>query len=715
MKDQNSQTTPETQPTAESPSSETRRNFLRMAGGVVVGLGLAEYLPGPSAQAPVNTFNPPELAHQGGKLQGVIQMVEAKRSYPNGPDKETGPYLRMFQGWYPARSGKSTKPVINADVAGPGPTLRGKIGGKVEITFLNKVDESKFPYTMDTADSAQYGCDATTPVELYPAADTWPNCYHGSSTANLHFHGTHVTPDGLGDNVLVQVVPDKNTKESDWTAAFNEVFNRPVPPASWKEMPEKGYQEKQLGASHTAPGGLVGAHDKAAEEQAKKDKRKPPKSLWEADQKMVHNGQWPQYVIGAYPNCFTIPEWKPGGPWKMGQSPGTHWYHAHKHGSTALHILNGLAGAFIIEGDYDARIKGFYQDKVKRPLVENIFVFQNIDSSQDLKRQNPGPNKTGSSQQLINGKNNPTISMQAGEVQWWRIVNATVGGNHGTIAATVFKTLTDAGFELLQTAQDGVQFRWENFQSQPFLTNKVPGGLVLAAGNRADLLVKAPPAAKQVIVNGQPGPGGPIFTVSVTGADLKMPMITQESDYPIFPEFLYDLKAPLPTPPRTVKFGWDAGRVGPARNPGAPAIGSPPHFTIDGKQFEQNGPMIDQCVTLDALEDWLIENHTTVPHPFHIHVNPFQVITITSTNGTPPYSPGKNNIWQDTINLPPGKANADGSITPGSVLIRHQFVDFTGTYVLHCHILGHEDRGMMQLVRVNPKGGTCQANIPEHH
>jgi FtsP/CotA-like multicopper oxidase with cupredoxin domain len=692
---------------------ETRRDFIRAAAGVAAGLTISELLPDSHAQPAPNPFNPPELAHQNGKLQAVIQMMEAQRSYPNGPSRATGPYLRMFQGWYPARSGKSTKPVIDVNNAGPGPTLRGKVGGKVEITFLNKVDESKFPYSIDTAAGVQYGCDASTPTELYPAVDAWPNCFHGSSTANLHFHGTHVTPDGLGDNVLVQVVPDKNAKESDWTAAFNEVFDASTPPQSWSQMPKKGYQEKQLGTSHSVPGGLVGSYDKAQTDQAKKDKRQPPKSLWQADQKMVHDNQWPQYVIGAYPNCFTIPDYKAGGV-KMGQAPGTHWYHAHKHGSTALHILNGLAGAFIIEGDYDTAIKGFYANKVKRPIVENIFVFQTIDSSQNLKRQNPGPNKTGSSQQLINGKNNPTVSMQAGEVQWWRIVNATVGGFHGTIAQTVWDSLTAAGFQVMQTAQDGVQFRWENYQSQPFLKKAVPGGLVLASGNRADILVKAPATATQVIVNGQPGPGGPIFTVSVTGNDLNMPFITDQADYPVFPDFLNDLNPPSPTPTRTVKFGWDANRTAPGRQPGAPAIGTPPHFTIDGKQFEQDGPKIDQCVVLNALEDWLIENHTAVPHPFHIHVNPFQVITIT-TPGATPYSPGKNQIWQDTISLPAGKANADGSITPGSVLIRHQFVDFTGTYVLHCHILAHEDRGMMQLVRVTPKGGNCQANIPEHH
>jgi len=57
-------------------------------------------------------------------------------------------------------------------------------------------------------------------------------------------------------------------------------------------------------------------------------------------------------------------------------------------------------------------------------------------------------------------------------------------------------------------------------------------------------------------------------------------------------------------------------------------------------------------------------------------------------------------IWWDVIPIPAGKKNADNSITAGFVKMRTRFVDFTGKYVFHCHILGHEDRGMMHLVQV---------------
>src|SRR6266851_2018909 len=133
----------------DSPEPNSRRNFLRAALGVTAGLSVAELLPRPQAQTPA-PFNTPELVHQDGTLRAVIQMKEAKRSYPNGPARDRGPYLRMFQGWYPAANGKPAgKPVIDPNVAGPGPTLRGKVGGNVEIMFLNQVDESKFPYSID--------------------------------------------------------------------------------------------------------------------------------------------------------------------------------------------------------------------------------------------------------------------------------------------------------------------------------------------------------------------------------------------------------------------------------------------------------------------------------------------------------------------------------------------------------------------------------------
>jgi hypothetical protein len=90
----------------------------------------------------------------------------------------------------------------------------------------------------------------------------------------------------------------------------------------------------------------------------------------------------------------------------------------------------------------------------------------------------------------------------------------------------------------------------------------------------------------------------------------------------------------------------------------------------------------------------LLENDSQVAHPFHIHVNPFQVIEDGGIKYSPPY------VWQDTIAIPVGTPE-----NKGAVVINQRFLDFTGGHVQHCHILGHEDRGMMVGVQnVCPNG-----------
>jgi FtsP/CotA-like multicopper oxidase with cupredoxin domain len=119
-------------------------------------------------------------------------------------------------------------------------------------------------------------------------------------------------------------------------------------------------------------------------------------------------------------------------------------------------------------------------------------------------------------------------------------------------------------------------------------------------------------------------------------------------------------------------------------------------------------------MVLDDTEEWKLTNSTgRIAHPFHIHINPFQVVEVYDPNvSNEPYKPSKSFIWQDVVAIPAAKADpanpnkilldaATGKAKdPGYVKIRHRFVDFPGSYVLHCHMLAHEDRGMMQLVRV---------------
>ncbi|MBI4904008.1 MAG: multicopper oxidase domain-containing protein [Acidobacteria bacterium] len=702
----------------ETSRTSSRRAFLRRTGLAATGLALADLLPTAALAQALPVV--PEIQAVNGVLSAVMNLSDGQRMVPN----QGSTHLRMFRGWPMSKNSSAAVPA--ATPAGPGPTLRMRVGNRVNILLLNGIDDSQFSYSRDIG-----GCDVGAggppkpgqPANGYPFTDTFPNCFHGSSTANIHYHGIHTNPTGLGDNVLVQVIPYKGIEQAKWQQILQaKVFNAPTPPQTWAAMPDE-YQVAQIGytmvqikaapdPTKLAPKGLVADYDKQMGYKGKD-------SLWLADVQAAAAGQWPQYIVGAFPNSFSLPDFAKGG-FQAGQAPGTFWYHAHKHGSTSLHIFNGLAGAFIVEGDYDDKLRAFFAKQTGgAKLNEQVLVFQTITPTQNLiKAIKPkgggGPTgdnpNTTNNQKLVNGAITPMITMRPGEIQLWRLINAMGGGGKGTIDPTMFNVMIAAGFEFRQVAMDGVQLSWENYLDQPYSDSagKSPvGALTLAGGNRADLLVKAPattgltPVPIPNDLNNPQGLGSAIvIQVNVQGQPLPMNFFGKgdQAAYPKMPAYLSDLKPPV-APARAVAFTMtQGGGLGP----------NPPGFFIDGKKFEQ-GSKVNFCLRLNSTEDWvLVNDNNGAAHPFHIHINPFQVLQIDDPNGATTRV-FKHPVWQDVIAIPVG----------GWVRIRHKFADFTGTYVLHCHILAHEDRGMMQLVRVIPGGvdpvRACSTAIPHHH
>jgi len=104
-------------------------------------------------------------------------------------------------------------------------------------------------------------------------------------------------------------------------------------------------------------------------------------------------------------------------------------------------------------------------------------------------------------------------------------------------------------------------------------------------------------------------------------------------------------------------------------------------FSINGESFDANRTNIE--VRAGDSEDWVITNTSSMDHPFHLHAWPFRVIDRTAG---PPDVAG----WKDTVNVPAGAV----------VTIRVPFTDITGRTVYHCHVLDHEDQGMMGVVQV---------------
>jgi FtsP/CotA-like multicopper oxidase with cupredoxin domain len=176
-------------------------------------------------------------------------------------------------------------------------------------------------------------------------------------------------------------------------------------------------------------------------------------------------------------------------------------------------------------------------------------------------------------------------------------------------------------------------------------------------------------------------------------------------------------QAPIPdseiVATKTLKFMILAGSVG-----GAPGQGPKYAIAVNDQPATQFDPdVVNECMEVNTAEEWTVENYTAVGHPFHIHLNPFFITAYYDPNDppNPPDAPvGENlkynnpvGLWQDTIIIP--AVDKDDPNNPGKVTFRHRFPDITGTFVLHCHILGHEDRGFMHVVQVHAPGEACQA------
>ena len=729
----------------------------------------------------------PEIVSQGGRLKGTIVLADSPRAQalrqttPNPQTLKCVPQLhRLFQTTESAgpANTKTPPPTI------PGPTLRASLGDVVELTFLNQIDPLDYGDTIDRWENLSpsqinapgAGCDSVTNGTGYPklsdnSFDNMPNCFHGSTTGNLHFHGTHTSPMGTADNVFLGIRPSPrpNAGPPVVTGAsvatdFNTFFANCESKLKANNLLEWPLTWSQMGIPDWLAGqkAMLQAYDAGKAEQ---------QQLWPVDAKQDAAGAFPQYYVGSFPYCFLLPKFpgseQPAGSMQMGQAPGTMWYHAHKHGSTALNVSNGMAGVFIIEDDspggYDGAIKGYYLNHPNNrklpgqtkpapnwPILQTTMLVNQLAGTPRFETKTPGQ-IGGAAPFSINGQQLPTVSMNPGEVQLWRIVNAS------TISGFYLKALP-AGFTWQQTAQDGVQFDDANFHS------RAQRPVFVAAGNRIDLLVRAPAVlaantnltvfvaqgVSQSQAQDTQTPTTPLLTLKVAGKAVTMPMLPT---MPARPGFLKDVAtAEINTPARMLNF----------QTAGVASGASQHTIGIDGgaqQKFEE-GP----ALTIDKLgtvEEWKISNSTNggIDHPFHIHLNPFQVTEVFDPNaplvnekgqvqfdsngtaiplyifsGTPkpgqcllssdPASwhpcptrtsvyAGKTNIWWDVFPIPdattvPGTT----TVVPGYFKMRTRFVDYAGSYVLHCHILAHEDRGMMLAVNLATNPSMIQM---QHH
>ena len=322
---------------------------------------------------------------------------------------------------------------------------------------------------------------------------------------------------------------------------------------------------------------------------------------------------------------------------------GLYWYHPHVHGDSELQVNNGMVGAIVVEGGLDA-LPGVGD------VTDRLLVLQATQFGPDGVVLGLEDQSNDGALRLINGQLNPTIRLRPGETQRWRILNAS---------ADSFFNLALAGHRLHQIAKDG------NPQAEVWSRDAI----LLAPGERVEVLVQGGAAGTyelRTMLFGesfQAMPDVVMATVVVEGEPTDpQPLPVALLPFEDLSEAPVDLR-------REISFGISF-----------PATGDP-DFLTNGHTFDMD--RVDQTVKLGALEEWTITNTTDEWHPFHIHVNDYQVVAV---NGEPVRAWGH----EDTTPVPPG----------GSITMRTRFRTFTGKFVYHCHLLFHEDHGMMGVIEV---------------
>jgi FtsP/CotA-like multicopper oxidase with cupredoxin domain len=394
------------------------------------------------------------------------------------------------------------------------------------------------------------------------------------------------------------------------------------------------------------------------------------------------------------------------------EPPGLYWYHPHIHGFSSKQVSGGASGALIIEGLESA-------NKEVAGLPERVLVIRD----QDLINPNSPPSKSepvvprtlierdGDSANNGTGFGKPArdlsvnfvpvpypdyppaaIKMKPGERQLWRVLNAS-SITYLNLAVLFGRTPQQLGL----VAIDGVPMNAPLGRSPPLTWVNHIG---VPPGARVEFVMTGPPAGvpglfvTRTVDTGQGGENDPNRALaSLAAAD----------DAPEPQSKLPESATSLPAP----KLTW-LGDVTPVRvrhlyfsekleNPQDPNSATTFYITEDGRTpapFDPQSTEPDIVVQQGDVEDWIIENRSTELHAFHIHQIHFMLMDWT---GMPVNEP----FLRDTVNVP---YYTDRMLQYPSVRLRMDFRDpnTVGTFVYHCHLLEHEDGGMMGTIRVEP-------------
>ncbi|NUS42681.1 MAG: multicopper oxidase domain-containing protein [Mycobacteriaceae bacterium] len=358
--------------------------------------------------------------------------------------------------------------------------------------------------------------------------------------------------------------------------------------------------------------------------------------------------------------------WTPS--WTVNQPAATLWYHPHPHGGTEQHVQRGLAGMFLVDDDATQRLAlphSYGADDLPLIVQDVKFRGAQFDHGHAMFRD------VGflGTRTMVNGTLSPYRRVDA-ELVRLRLLNAS--------AARVYAFGFADNRDIALVGTDG------GLLSHPETVTRVP----LSPGERAEVVVRMRPGETAVLRSYPPDGGGGFWGRRFSGGDDCFDVLQLRAARQLRPA------APLPatlTDPELPD----------ARNAVRKRDFDLAMATINGRGMDMS--RVDHTIVRGTTELWTVRNQDGMPHNFHVHDVQFRVVDM---NGAPPLPTLRGP--KDTVFLPAGATATlalrfDGPPDPDH------------PYMYHCHLLYHEDLGMMgQFVVVEP-GQQAGAPPYSHH
>ena len=393
--------------------------------------------------------------------------------------------------------------------------------------------------------------------------------------------------------------------------------------------------------------------------------------------------------------------------------PGMHWYHAHTHGASTLQLMGGLFGALVVLPPLGVSIPTQVSS-----LTEEMFVMSTLKFVSEVTQDCDGrgstnfdPFKQYSFSELetatgstvhaagtittdllvVNGMYQPVINMAPGQRKVLRTVFAAGAAHPALVIRPPTCTMT-------LVAVDGV------YLDTPRTVTRVS----YMPASRYDIVVYCPTAGTFAIENTERGFGGTVASIVVSGSATTTSDVPSSLTSITKPYYLQDQTSGTPTAFHQVHFtqGGSPNCVfwmgeGTDCSSGVPS--STCSFnSFAGERGVSNAALYSHVTQVGVLNEFTVYGLGNEPHPMHIHVNHFQVVAYTPNTGGQALADYSMVLgeWRDTI-----------PALDGVFRIRFVANTYAGETVMHCHVLTHEDKGLMSTFLIQPGTGTPSAPV----